>query len=377
MRVVLVVLGVVLLLVLPGAVALDVYLRRQYEPTLAAHREATIATVDRFCEVQTALSADPFFHEPRTEGDAGPLLNPWVTWGNTVPAVSPLSLPDGMDLPLFSKQWLTTKEDLAEVNFSWMQQLHAFDRWDLLVDSPAGAQQPLNWTTMPMPNFLQLMTWARLRLVHGMRSGAVLGASKDVRQLAWLCYRTETMLGGAIAVAILKLEREAHDAMTGPPAEWQPMIPLQLARFKAVVHTSHAYSGLLAPVDIGTKARACGTPAVGRCLALSESGAMARWLRPLAAEDFAKSYAALDSELAVDGCATSFPRTMWSEGAQISDEDEAGAGFLLPNGAKALSNLPSSLVGSRIAGILLATAVPGGDLSVRLSEASAVDGGTP
>ncbi|HVG62237.1 MAG TPA: hypothetical protein VNA24_26980 [Hyalangium sp.] len=46
-----------------------------------------------------------------------------------------------------------------------------------------------------------------------MRTGQPLEAAKDVRQLAWLAYRTDTILGGVLATTLLQFERETMKYM--------------------------------------------------------------------------------------------------------------------------------------------------------------------
>src|SRR5207253_1383526 len=115
------------------------WMRKEYEPALATLRKDTADHVDFFCEQQSLLAADPWFHEPRSEGDAGPLLNAWMPWDSgPVPTGSPLTIP--VHLPqsfLDFQDWLSSKADLSSVDFGWMAQLHAYDRWDFLKNRPS------------------------------------------------------------------------------------------------------------------------------------------------------------------------------------------------------------------------------------------------
>src|SRR5262245_31555074 len=72
--------SILLLLAVLAVVAADLWVRKQYEPALDAFSADMTANVDLFCEEQAKLAADPWFHEPRTGGDAGPLLNVWLGW---------------------------------------------------------------------------------------------------------------------------------------------------------------------------------------------------------------------------------------------------------------------------------------------------------
>ncbi|HYH99222.1 MAG TPA: hypothetical protein VD972_24920, partial [Hyalangium sp.] len=69
-----------LLLFLVCGFSLNQAARDKYEPVIARTRTEAAGHLDFFCEQQELLSRDPWFHLPRTEGDAGPLLNAWLPW---------------------------------------------------------------------------------------------------------------------------------------------------------------------------------------------------------------------------------------------------------------------------------------------------------
>jgi hypothetical protein len=52
-----------------------------------------------------------------------------------------------------------------------MAQLQAYDRWDFLKNRPIPLREPFNLFSEPMPQFGHLLLWARLRLLHGLRTG--------------------------------------------------------------------------------------------------------------------------------------------------------------------------------------------------------------
>ena len=54
--------------------------RQLFEPELENVSQRLQANLGFFCEQQALLAKDPWFHEPRPEGDAGELLNGWVHW---------------------------------------------------------------------------------------------------------------------------------------------------------------------------------------------------------------------------------------------------------------------------------------------------------
>lgn len=364
LRVLVWVVSIVLLLAAGALTVFDWVLRQKYEPALGQHRKETASQVGFFCEQQAKLAADPWFHEPRTEGDAGVLLSAWVPWDPKppLPKGSPLTIP--ADLPQDNssfKSWLTSgaSVDVSKLDFGWMRQLHAYDRWDIFQHHPVPLPQRINWATMRVPHFVPLLVWSKFRLLHGLRTGAPIEAARDVRQLAWLAYRTDTLLGGVIATSILRLEREAYEwmeSMEKPPADWHPMSAEQLARMRALLLASPVFSHLATPVEVAKQARSCGEPVATRCIALSESSAFAKLLQPLAQDRYPDAYAALEQELTERPCATSFMKTIWERGVTVLEENPTP---LIQSRVDWPNNLPGAYTRRHVVGILLAISSEG------------------
>lgn len=281
-RVLVIIVGLLLVVALALFLVADYSFRQRYESRFAAVRNEMVASVDDLCAAQQELSADPFFHQQRVEGNAGPLLNRWIGWDSEPPPGSPLVLPANLEHT--DTTWLTTPPDVSALDFSWMEKLHAYDHWDLTTDSDFAAN--LSWHRARTPRFRTLSTWARLRLVRGRSSGDMLAAAKDLRQLAWLSYQTDTGEGAVFAAGLLNLEAQAYKATQSPPSDWTPMPDAQVARFEAVAGLAWVYSSVVASPEISAKARSCGTPPVTRCLGLTEGAVV---LRTFGAVDVAAS----------------------------------------------------------------------------------------
>lgn len=350
--------SVLVVLAVIAAVAADRWVRRQYEPALDAFSADAIANVDPYCEEQAKLATDPWFHEPRTGGDAGPLLNAWLGWDPApkMPADSPLQLPAALE---GKKDWdvlFASDFDYSTLDFGWMRQLQAFDRWDTMQHSPVPPARPYFHFTAAIPNFVPLQTWSKLRLIHGLRTGTPLEAARDVRHVAWLAYRTDTLIGAMIATSILGLERKAHDAMPSPPPEWRPMSAEQSERMRAVFFASMTFSSIATPVEVARKARTCGEP-IALCAGLAEAEAMARYLQPVGERPYAPAYAALREAVTSASCPTSLVQTVWEHGATLDDTPPAGTDMpVLPPAWT--RGLPNALAGRHVAGIILAMGVP-------------------
>lgn len=362
--------GAILLAVI-AAVAVDLGLRGQYEPALEAARQDLAKHVDLFCDEQTKLAADPFFREARTEGDAGVLLNAWLGWeshGPKMPADSPLQLPVQLTEKRKSlEEWFASDADLSGLDFGWMRELQRFDRWDVSLNTPVPREKPFNLLTASLPNFLPLQDWAKLRLVHGVRTGQPLEAARDVRHLAWLSYRTDTVLGAMIATALLGIERKAHEQMKAPPPEWRPLSAEQHARMRAVMWAGMAFSSVVAPLDVARKARHCGS-ALSRCIGLVEASTLARYLQPIATTSYPEAYAALAEETSIP-CPTSLLKTQWEHGLTIDNRPPTGSS--MPDQPEWMRHLPRRYVGRHATGILLEMSLQNIDLLKQLAAAPA------
>ncbi|WP_375757768.1 hypothetical protein [Corallococcus exercitus] len=300
------------LVVLAGAcgVGAEAWFQREVEAPLRLHREALAANVDAYCAQEAALGADPWFHEGRTEGDAGLLLNAWLPWSRDLkrapPEGSPLVLPQALReeaLDLRQGRWLTADIDVSRLDFDWMVRLLAYDRWDLFNGSPLSREGRFSWVAGETPDFFLLQRWAKFRMLHGLKTGHPLEAAQQVRHLAWLSLRTDSLAGGSLAINLLDIERLAHDAMASPPADWTPMPAEQTARMNTLLLTGPRFASLAAPPDVARQARRCATPA-NRCIALTEGAFHARLLEPFAATSLAEASATLDRDLADAGCPT-------------------------------------------------------------------------
>ncbi len=369
--------SILVILVIAGLAIYDRTLRSKYEPAIAEFRKDATANVGFFCEQQTLLSKDPWFHEPRPQGDASPLLNAWLPWepAREMPRDSPVAIPAALPQKHTDfKDWLTSPVDVSTLDFQWMRKLHAYDRWDILRNTPTPVPERINWVNAPIPDFMPLLLWARFRLLHGLRTGQPVDAARDVRQLAWLAYRTDTVIGGAVAKTLLGFERQAYDTLSAPPPEWQPLSAEQLERMHAVIMSGTLFSNIATPVEVAKQARSCGNPVVTRCIALAEMGSWLRYLQPYAEEKYRAAYTAHAEDLAKNPCATSFPQTLWDRSVTAEEERLAKS----PEYPEWLDTLPGAYASSHIAGIVIAVGTPNGkalkEFRAKLESAKA---GTP
>lgn len=314
--------GILLLAVL-AITSFHFWSQRQYGPAIEQFRADVTAQVDLFCEQQALLGAEPWFHEPRPPGDAGPLLNEWLRVASGPPGLeeSPLRLP--AHLLLLQKaesreDWMTSDLDLSSLDFGWMRQMHAFDHWNAIPRASIPPDKPFDLMSASLPELSLLTLWSKLRLRHAIEKGTPLDGVRDVRQLAWLAYRTDTLVGGMVAISLLKLEHKLHATLENPPPDWRPLSPEQIKRFTAVLWSAPAFSSIASPAEVSRKARAC-EPAIGRCIGMVEAAMLGRFLEPYAKGAYREAYAGLKADSAAGTCPTQLLAALWEQGHTVTD----------------------------------------------------------
>ncbi len=168
--------------------------------------------VDRYCEETKALRSNKTFTEPPRTRDAALFMAGRTDWEGGVVGLLhlPASLTERMSNP--PGAWRTMgSESYAGLDFVWMHELLAFDYWSLLATGPLRDHPDVPFFEAPLPNYVTLQTWSKLRLLKGLREGDLAAASLEVRHLADLIASSGTLLGEMIRVAIHGIERKTWD----------------------------------------------------------------------------------------------------------------------------------------------------------------------
>jgi hypothetical protein len=222
------------------------------------------------------IGADPFFTAPRPDADAGPYLNPRLGWdvAKDVTTRGELSLPEPVRKQVkdWDKRWTEHADDpvLQTLDFGWMRELSKYGHWNLVPGGPLEQVEDRYLETLPVPYYLDLITWAKLRFLRAHKTGDFVQASAEIRQLAWLSYSTELLLGAVVATAILSVERAAHEAEVAARSDvtgWTPYEAEWTSNLRSVVTAANAYTypklpeRLVGPV---------GANAAVRCAAMTE-----------------------------------------------------------------------------------------------------------
>jgi hypothetical protein len=210
----------------------------------------TQSQLDRLIVDQRLISESGVFPSTPQVHDAGPLLNPlikldggspaeqtsivWPWWGGEAVRTATRGPRSARRAGPDQAPWLITPELMPEGDLSLMRDLLRMDHWE---DAGPGGRYAEYLQTdghpmlaeSPIPNLVDLMTLARLRLARGLASpeGAdMLHALQETRHLARLVYSTENLVASMVAKAILSIEdrayRRAVERGLIAPGDWEP-----------------------------------------------------------------------------------------------------------------------------------------------------------
>ena len=307
-------------------------IRNKYE-TAAAEDRANIAKhrsaflEDHVFAYATGLYPSPTARE--TSKDAGPLLNPALSWSSVPDNAKPwpratlLSLPKHVEEVVSDgDKWLadqTLAAEAAKLDYSWMEKLFDYEYWSLDLASPVAAivadlDQHDPQTLGPTPNGISLLNWARLRLLQTVH-GQMGSPARVLRQMVRLLNTTEDLVSMAIATAILDVAREAYEAMkkhNAPlPQDWQPYSKQDIQRLRRVVFASGT---LINPSSHPEGMKLLKQMKIGECAALVwAANAMHASYRPILQHEVPSFFRDIDQALAEQKhCRMTLERAVWS-----------------------------------------------------------------
>ena len=234
-------------------------------------------TVDRYCSESKKLRAlEGFTPRPRSK-DAAIFLAGRVDWENGRIGMMhlPASITQRMANPPMS--WRNfTPADYAGLDFGWLSELLVFDHWSLTGDGPLKDLDSVSASEAPIPNYIDLQNWVKLRLIKGKNEGELAQASVEVRHLADLCASSGTMIGEMIRAAMYGIERGVWQAAGLTPPESLPTSDdVQTIRHSARAGMYFLFPGVSR--EVKQKALKC-IPA--RCAALTEAIGASASMRP-------------------------------------------------------------------------------------------------
>lgn len=242
--------------------------------------------VDRFCEDNDKLREKRLFPEMKGDRDAAAYMAPRIDWEGGVrpPGMLHLAEPLWQKIKAAGDDWplKLSAQDSVGLDFDWFKELGHFDTWSVAEYGPLRDDPSTNFFETPIPNYMHLVGWVKLRLVRGMAANDGAGASAEVRQLAALISTSGLVIADAIAVHILKLDARARAVAStrGVSVEgWPELDPDQALRFRRVVLSAPYLFAPGVSEDVIKKARRC---LAQPCSALAEGLGIQLALAPYA-----------------------------------------------------------------------------------------------
>lgn len=270
---------------------------------------------------QQRWAAHPLF-QAVDGGNAGKQLNLHVRWsGGIVPPAEVHGdvLPEAVALAMADAgtDWPQSTFDVSAIDLSWMSSLASAGHWDLeAAPSPLLVRRfdPMNEL---LPEFRDVQNLARVRLLQGLARGELEPALEDVRQLARLCLTTERLIGDMVAVALLRIERQAAEEASRRGLSLEGFAVLSeddVGSLKRALWASPQWTALLLPEPPPEgPAMSPGFPFIGRCTALYEL-VFALYVRQFAGAAMPARYQTLTAELERSQCRLTRLRAAWKSG---------------------------------------------------------------
>ncbi len=271
------------------------------------------------------VKADPFFQDVLKAGaedlpaaDAGLFLNRMLSWAGPglppggAPAAGGLDLPNGLSDQIadWDREWLTHAEDFDPtlIDFGWMAELKKYRYWSLEVDSPLGdalAQDPaLDPIAFPAPEGSILDDWVKLRLLSAFRDSDPVAALEDVRQLAFLCLTTPSIIREMVGLSYLSQLNKVTDKLKVDgklPANWRGVPQSTVVAAHRALWALPSYIDFSISDEVYGKVFGQGPSVPGICAALDERLPFMHFSREMLGPFYADRFSRFDGRLKVIG----------------------------------------------------------------------------
>jgi hypothetical protein len=203
--------------------------------------------LNRLCAESSALRKQPALRELQTrERDAATFMAPLIDYER--PINNPpgqLHLPDDLSqrITSYGADWPNriTDTDLSSLDFSWLVALDQFDHWTLLRAGRLRDVAPANIFLDPIPNYVSLQLWSKLRLPLGLRRGDLASAFAEVRHLADLIRSQGILIAEMIAVSIYKMDARVQGLAAAADVDapgWYQLHADHLDRYRRITYAS-------------------------------------------------------------------------------------------------------------------------------------------
>jgi hypothetical protein len=152
--------------------------------------------------------------------DAGAVLNPAFTW---IPVAIDANPPQRVDRELNERlirmgiDWMSLagkQKTNEKYNFPLLNQLEAYDHWDVEAHSPIenliGDARFVPPQNLPIPDPIEILAEAKLNLIKGAQDKSYLASLLATRKLAQLLLSTENIQLVLLGLSVLDAERKAY-----------------------------------------------------------------------------------------------------------------------------------------------------------------------
>lgn len=194
-----------------------------FEPRLEAHRQRFNRMTSKILADLEMLNQNPPFEDLSFERDAQVAIDPYISWEG----ISSSDSADRVrDLLLRYAYWrsapgqlkqLTEDPDFKSIDTEWVNELYKYDHWNLPSKPEHGARLrqlgELNgldrmaaWAKIPLPNYKDLREWATLNFLRKQKAGQGLAGLHSYRKVSQLIHSSGTLVGNAVAAAMLRDE---------------------------------------------------------------------------------------------------------------------------------------------------------------------------
>ena len=252
---------------------------------LGQNAEAAERNVDKFCEMNREVAKNKLLAPSSSNTkDAAIFMSSRADWEGG--SIGSLHLPAPLMERMANGAWTTLPPSAYQgLDFGWMTELLEFDQWSMGATGPLRNNDIQNFFEAPIPNFISLQQWAKLRLLKGRLENDLPRASLEVRHVAQLCGSTNLLIGEMIRVSMYGIERRFFSALgLEVPPELPSESETQDFRKTALAAMRFAWPGV--PKAVREKALACSN---ARCSTITEAlsiSAESRAVLPEAQETF-------------------------------------------------------------------------------------------
>lgn len=265
-------------------------------------------------EDREILAQYDLFYPSSGSKDAGPFLNPMIHWQiGEIHHQGSLTLPEFVHKEM-NEDWVTKKPLFKKMGlkFGWMKELLNYDVWSPDENSPVYPPGKRYQTyAFPVPNYKDLVTWAKLRYLYGKETGDAQSALKEVRHLMRLIWTNDYLVSSMVVVNMLKMENQFEEILTPKEmGDWK-FIPLD-----HVMRAKRHFYSLPALVDIRLSDemfQKMQNTNAGLCLMLNEAMMGYIGMKDFLAEELKYGMNRFSKALAASNCRKTILHKIWAD----------------------------------------------------------------